>query len=142
MDSIRLGDVVGATMKMVSRDAALSQPATGSDSSTGRSGTMMPATPAWAASAAKRRGSCARIGLMYVIRTIGMPSWATAAASSKQAPTVIPCSRAVWPACWITGPSASGSEKGMPISSAATPEVASFFPTSSERFLFGWPAIM
>src|SRR5260370_10828859 len=30
----------------------------------------------------------------------------------------------------------------MPISSAAMPEVASFFPPSSDFFLFGWPAIM
>ncbi len=56
--------VVGATMKTVSRDAARSHPATGSDSSTGRSGTMTPATPACAASAANRRGSWASTGLM------------------------------------------------------------------------------
>src|SRR5712692_6606100 len=74
--------------------------------------------------------------------TMGMPSRPIAAASSRDAPTVIPCSRAVCPACWITGPSARGSENGMPISSAAMPEVASFFPTSSDFFLFGWPAIM
>src|SRR6266478_6466386 len=74
--------------------------------------------------------------------TIGIPSRAIAAASSSDAPTVIPCSRAICPACWITGPSARGSENGMPISSAAMPEVASFFPTSSDFFLFGWPAIM
>src|SRR5229473_2234735 len=74
--------------------------------------------------------------------TIGMPSRASAAASSSDAPTVIPCSRAVCPARWITGPSARGSENGMPISSAAMPEVASFFPTSSDFFLLGWPAIM
>src|SRR5260370_33372461 len=76
------------------------------------------------------------------MRTIGMPSRASAAASSSEAPTVVPCSRAVRPECWITGPSARGSENGMPISSAAMPEVASFFPTSSDFFLFGWPAIM
>ncbi len=71
-----------------------------------------------------------------------MPSRAIAPASSSDAPTVIPCSRAACPACWITGPSASGSENGMPISSAAMPEVASLFPTSSDFFLFGWPAMM
>src|SRR5713226_7922841 len=76
------------------------------------------------------------------MRTIGIPSRAMAAASSSEAPTVIPFSRAIWPACWITGPSASGSENGMPISSAAIPDVASFLPTSSDRFLVGWPAIM
>ncbi len=51
-------------MKMVSSDADRSHPATGSDSSTGRSGTITPATPACAASAANFRGSYARIGLM------------------------------------------------------------------------------
>src|SRR5713101_3253416 len=76
------------------------------------------------------------------MRTIGIPSRAMAAASSSDAPTVIPFSRAVCPACWITGPSASGSENGMPISSAAIPDVASLFPTSSDFFLLGWPAIM
>src|SRR5712692_4820099 len=74
--------------------------------------------------------------------TIGIPSRAMAAASSSDAPTVIPCSSAVCPAFWITGPSASGSENGMPISNAAIPDVASFFPTSSDRFLLGCPAIM
>src|SRR5258706_8250200 len=54
----------------------------------------------------------------------------------------MPCSSAAWPAFWITGPSASGSECGTPISSAATPEAASLFPTSSDRLRFGWPAIM
>src|ERR1700730_16890616 len=74
--------------------------------------------------------------------TIGIPSAATAAPSPSAAPTVIPCSSATCPACWITGPSASGSENGMPISRAAMPEPTSFFPTSRERFRFGWPAIM
>src|SRR5260370_9110419 len=74
--------------------------------------------------------------------TIGIPSRAMAAASSSDAPTVIPCSSAVCPQCWITGPSGSGSENGMPISNAAIPDGASFFPTSSDRFLLGCPAIM
>src|SRR5712664_3867666 len=64
------------------------------------------------------------------------------AATSSAAPTFMPCSSAICPARWITGPSASGSENGMPISKAAMPEVASLFPTSIDFFLVGWPAIM
>src|SRR5260370_1107933 len=45
MLSILSADVVGATMKMVSSEAERSQPATGSDSSTGRAGMMTPDTP-------------------------------------------------------------------------------------------------
>ena len=108
--SIRGSLVVGATMKIVSSAAERSQPATGSDSSTGMSGTITPATPACAASAAKRRGSWARIGLMYDISTMGTPSPATAPASSMHAATVMPFSSAACPAFWITGPSARGSE--------------------------------
>ncbi len=57
ISSIRAGLVVGATMKTVSSAAERSQPATGSASSTGMSGTMTPAPPACAASAANLRGS-------------------------------------------------------------------------------------
>ena len=98
---------------------------------------MTPATPAWEASAANLRGSCDSTGLMYVISTTGTPSFATAAATSMAPATVMPCSSADCPARWITGPSASGSECGMPISSAATPEAASLFPTSIDRLAEG-----
>src|SRR5579864_1443293 len=64
-----------------------------------------------------------------------------AAATSSAPPTVMPCSRAVWPARWMTGPSASGSENGTPISSAAIPEPASLFPTAIDFLRLGWPAI-
>src|ERR1700730_8098698 len=71
-----------------------------------------------------------------------MPSLAMAAATSRLPPTVMPFSRAACPARWMTGPSASGSEWGTPISSAAMPDVASLFPTSIDFLRLGWPAIM
>src|SRR5436309_3033587 len=73
--------------------------------------------------------------------TTGAPSRATSPASSRAPPTVMPCASAAWPAFWITGPSASGSECGTPISSAATPEAASRFATSTDFLRFGCPAI-
>src|SRR5439155_1488669 len=54
MAPMRFGAVVGATMKTVSSEADRSQLATGSASSIGMSGTITPATPACAASAANR----------------------------------------------------------------------------------------
>src|SRR2546428_10593036 len=104
------GGVGGATTKTVSSGGGRSCPAPGTASSLGRSGTITPATPAWAASAENFLGSYASTGLMYVINTTGTPSAATALATSRAPDTVIPCSSATWPARWITGPSARGSE--------------------------------
>src|SRR5713101_2398153 len=142
MAPMRFGAVVGATMKTVSSEADRSQLATGSASSIGMSGTITPATPACAASAAKRRASWARIGFTYDISTTGAPTPDTSLASSRHPSMVMPCSSAVCPAFWITGPSANGSECGTPISSAATPEAARRFAISSDFFRVGCPAMM
>jgi len=65
----------------------------------------------------------------------------TAAAISRQPATVIPASSAACPARWITGPSASGSLKGMPSSSAAIGSAASERAAAIDRSRSGWPAI-
>ena len=44
-----------------------------------------------------------------------------AAIASRQRGGVMPAASAAWAARWITGPSASGSENGMPTSIAVAP---------------------
>src|SRR5437773_11711887 len=114
MAEILSGGVVGATMKTVSSDADRSQPATGSASSIGRSGTMTPATPACAASAANLRGSYESTGLTYVISTTDTASGATAAATPRAPAPVLPCSSATWRARGLLVPAPSGPASGLP----------------------------
>ena len=52
---------------------------------------------------------------------------------------VVPPSRAACDACWITGPSITGSENGIPISTASAPFAAAARIASSQP---GYPPVM
>ena len=60
----------------------------------------------------------------------GMPTSSPAAASRMDG-GVAPASRATCDACWITGPSITGSENGMPISNPSAPAAAAARTASS-----------
>src|SRR3954451_7979323 len=64
-----------------------------------------------------------------------------AAATSRTAPTVAPAASARVPAAWITGPSASGSENGMPNSTRSAPPSAYASPIARDVATSGKPPI-
>src|SRR3954465_2884119 len=66
---------------------------------------------------------------------------APAAHTSSTHSGVAPARRASVPAAWITGPSASGSEKGTPSSSRSAPASAHASPTASDVSRSGKPPI-
>ena len=95
-------------------------------SSGGMSDSSTPSAPAWRAAAAKRRAPKCSTGLAYVMSTIGTSDsrrMAATVASTSVMPT--PPRSAHSDARWMSGPSAIGSENGMPSSIAAAPVCAS-----------------
>src|SRR5437588_6666654 len=73
--------------------------------------------------------------------TTGTPSWESRPASPSTSSSVTPACRAVVPAAWITGPSASGSENGMPSSSRLPPASTHARAISNEVLRSGKPPI-
>src|SRR6266571_9537373 len=88
----------------------------------GMSGTTTPLTPDFLAVWKKRSAPIARIGLEYVRRTSGRSCWAeNSPAIDRIFLGVMPARKDLWLEAWITGPSAIGSENGMPISTISAP---------------------
>ena len=82
---------------------------------------IIPAPPAAARSAANRSTPYCSIGFQYVMTTTGTPVRATASTVRSTPAGVIPPASASSTACWITGPSSTGSEYGRPTSTTSTP---------------------
>src|SRR5436190_3218985 len=107
-------------------------------SSTGRSGTITPETPASTASRRNVSSPCAWIGFRYVITRTGT-SIAASAIVSRTFPGVAPASSASREAVWITPPSITGSENGIPTSIASAPAFAT--PRRSSASTEGRPPV-
>ncbi len=86
-------------------------------SSSGRSGTISPLTPAARRAPAKPGRSAM---LAYVLAMSGMPT-RIAASSARTDAGVAPRASAASDACWIVGPSTVGSENGSPTSIRSAP---------------------
>ncbi len=127
----RSSGVVGAASMMCSTPAAPAWWRQSVDSSRERSPKIVPDTPCSASRRAKR--SCPkRNAMLYdVIATKGTPTSAADSSLSTDS-GVVPRSRARVLACWMTGPSMIGSEKGMPISMASAPASAAARTASSQ----------
>src|SRR5205823_717714 len=106
----------------------------------GKSVSNRPDTPASAASRTKRSTPNARTGFRYVITITGTASAARWICSSTRA-AVMPWSRAACVERWIVGPSASGSEKGIPTSMKSAPASATTRSASSDSAGVGNPAV-
>src|SRR5438876_5954801 len=63
------------------------------------------------------------------------------AAIPKASSVVVPAVRALWDVAWITGPSASGSLKGMPSSIRSAPPAAQALRRSTHPAFVGYPAV-
>src|SRR5438094_10647236 len=88
----------------------------------GTSGTTTPLTPDLLAIWKKRSAPIARIGLQYVRRIMGRSCWSeNSPVSDRIFFGVMPAPKALWLEARITGPSAIGSENGMPISTISAP---------------------
>src|SRR6266566_3358750 len=106
----------------------------------GRSVSSTPATPAACAAATKRSTPNAITGFRYVMMMTGTATAASRTRASTRG-TFMPCSSAVWVVRWMVGPSASGSENGMPTSMKSAPAAATRRSASSDTSRFGNPAV-
>src|SRR3954447_5374755 len=140
IEASRSCGVLGATSgtRAIPREshAARSSP----DSSCGRSGTIRPAAPAAAMKSANGSAPRVRTAFAYTMSTTG--SRGDSASQTRSTPCrVAPAASARVAAAWITGPSASGSEKGTPSSSMSAPASAHASPTASDVSRSGKPPI-
>src|SRR6267143_4542085 len=136
----RRSSVVGATRRIKSSPLIVTSRSTSGSAPAGRSVRRTPAAPAARASFANRCTPYASTGFRYVMMMTG--TWAAASRiRSRTRATVIPCSSAVWVVRCIVGPSASGSEKGIPISTKSAPAAATMRRASSETAGVGKPAV-
>ena len=115
--------LVGAAIKMVAKSFALAQRMYSADSSTGRSRTRMPSTPARRATLQNFSIPMRRMGFRYVkiTRPVDCECSRISAASFNTCSSDVLCFRARSLALWITGPSATGSLKGTPSSIVRAP---------------------
>ena len=116
---------VGATMEMSTTPASRQGPANSSRSSKGTSGRMSASTPASAMRRAKAPIPWEYTTFAYVMNANGTSVFLRRrSTSSNTASVVAPEARARVSASWMTGPSAMGSEKGMPSSMRSAPACA------------------
>ncbi len=142
MFRMRSGEVVGVTKRICERPLASIKVLNRDVSSYGSSGKMIPSTPAFAALAKKSFSPNRRIGFKYPMRTSGMFDLARMPrAVSSTDWSVTPFLIATFELSWIAGPSASGSEKGIPISRISAPPRSSATAISSVESSFGNPAV-
>jgi hypothetical protein len=82
-------------------------------------------------------------GFAYVKRTMGVSTDLRTVRTTSSVPrSVMPPASARSLARWITGPSASGSEKGTPTSRTAAPACASAIRIRAEVLPSGSPAVL
>src|SRR4029453_9085708 len=93
-------------------------------SSTGRSGTITAVTPAFTHAPRNASWPACQTGFAYVMTATGTPSPASLIVPSTL-DGVAPSSRVPRDAPWITGPSITGSENGIPTSIASAPTSSS-----------------
>jgi len=132
--------VVGAINRIQTSGLDATSASISGSAPAGKSVSSRPDTPAAAASRTKRSTPNARTGFRYVITITGTASAARWICSSTRA-AVIPWSRAACVERWIVGPSASGSENGIPTSTKSAPASATTRSASSDSAGVGNPAV-
>src|SRR5580693_6968880 len=125
--------LVGAARNTVAKSFRRISRRYSSASSTGKSVSSAPSTPAWRAILQNFSIPMRRIGFKYekIITPVDCACWRISAASFSTSARETPCSSARWLARWITGPSATGSLNGTPSSITSAP--ASIAPKTTAR---------
>ena len=132
--------MVGAISRIQTSGLAATSASMSGSAPAGKSVRTSPETPAAAASRTNRSTPNARTGFRYVITITGTARAARWICSSTRA-TVMPWSKAACVERWIVGPSASGSENGMPTSTKSAPASATTRSASSDSAGVGNPAV-